>query len=41
VIDSLRLVAAPGTFFQYGPSHYYAFAVFFFINFIAALHPVL
>ncbi len=28
VVDSLTLVSAPGTRFQYGPSHYYAFGVF-------------
>ena len=27
VVDSLKLVTAPGTVFQYGPSHYYAFGV--------------
>ncbi len=27
VVDSLKLVAAPGKVFQYGPSHYYAFGV--------------
>lgn len=26
-VDSLNLIAPPGTFFQYGPSHYYVFAV--------------
>lgn len=28
VVNNLRIVAAPGTRFQYGPSHYYAFGVF-------------
>lgn len=27
VVNSLRLIATPGTWFQYGPSHYYAFGV--------------
>ncbi|MBU2507206.1 MAG: serine hydrolase, partial [Bacteroidetes bacterium] len=27
VVDSLKLITAPGTVFQYGPSHYYAFGV--------------
>lgn len=27
-VDSLSLISVPGTHFQYGPSHYYAFGVF-------------
>ncbi len=36
VVDELRLVAPPGTRFQYGPSHYYAFGVMLQRKLIAA-----